>query len=134
VSNSDKTGIAVNPGDVKTITLGGTITVTHNGQAVPYVNVSATSGDWLGSADLEYPGANAPWSFSIRALDPPAEVRIHVIGYDANRNEIFRVHDAATVQSVSNSDKTGITINPGNVGGGGMPSLNIPPGLSRLRR
>jgi hypothetical protein len=74
----------------ETITLSGTVTVTHKGQLVPhvYINAGTASGDWLGSSELEYPGANAPWSISIQVLDPPADVQFWVVCFASNGNGI----------------------------------------------
>jgi hypothetical protein len=112
VHNTNKTGIFINLGDVQIITLSGTINVTHNGQQVPEVGISAyrtTGGNQLGYANLSSPGANAPWSLTMPAFASPTDVTISIYGWDGNQ-QLFNRSNVMTVSGVHNTNKTGIFI------------------------
>jgi hypothetical protein len=122
VSNSDKVGIVLNPGNIRTITLSGTITVTNNEQSVPRVQIDAWTGSqqsgsytWLGSTELTTPGTNASWSMTIPAFDTPTDVSFRVYGYDANGNQFFHQENTGTVSGISTTNRAGIVLNPGNI-------------------
>ena len=108
---------AIGPVSLASITLSGTINVTVNGQRVPNVQISAytQSYTYIGSTQINNPGANASWSLIMAPLSSPADVRFDVTGYDSNWNRIFRRDTAAAVSGVYNADKPGITINLGNI-------------------
>jgi hypothetical protein len=97
-----------------TITLSGTITVTlNNGQAVPRVSISANGGaaGWA-STTLTSPGPNAAWSITMPSPASPTDISFSISGYDSNwENELFYRYAYVTASGVSNTNKTGITIN-----------------------
>jgi hypothetical protein len=117
VFNSDVANITINVGDVKTITLSGTITVTSNGASVPQVGIEAgtASGEWVNSVALRSPGANAPWVITLPAFESPTDVIFNVSVYDSNGNWIFSQGAVTTISGVFNNDVANITINVGDV-------------------
>jgi fibronectin type 3 domain-containing protein len=129
VSNTNRSDININLGNIRTVTLSGTATVTYNGQPVPYVEIRALSANGnqqqLGSTQLDSPGANAPWSITISPLDSPADVTFAVSGYNSNWEPIFNQLNVQTVQNVSDTDKPDISISYS--GGNGVPA---PTGLN----
>jgi hypothetical protein len=113
VFTTDKTGIAISLGNIRTITLSGTVTVTHNGQPVPEMYIAALTADgtWLESTSLRSPGANASWSLTMPAFDSPSAVTIRISGYDSNGNRLFDQSDnITTVTGLSTTDRSGIVI------------------------
>jgi predicted small secreted protein len=112
VSGANVPGIVLNVGDVKTITLSGTITVTYNGQRVPNVEIVAyTYGSGNGWARLASPAANAPWSMTMPAPSSAEDVYFEVRGYDNNWDQLFyeTVSPASPVQ-IHNSNVSGISL------------------------
>jgi hypothetical protein len=119
---TDKTDIPaenIGTASLKSVTLSGTITVTHNGQPVYYVEirVHSTNGNTLGFTGLNSPGAGAPWSVAIAAFDSPTDVVIDVNGYGSGSKDQFHRNSVMTVTGVSSADRPGITLNLGNITG-----------------
>jgi hypothetical protein len=97
------------------ITLNGTITVTLNGQSVPYIRIYAYGGNHSGDAHLASPGSNAAWSIPLLVFDSPTTLRFWVTGEDWEGNQLFEREEAASVSGVYNTDRTVGAINLGNI-------------------
>jgi hypothetical protein len=110
VSGSNVSGLAINLGDVKTITMSGTITVTYNGQPAPYVEIRVSGNGIYGSTELASPGANTPWAITLPFFDSPTNLRITVYGRDSNWNQLFSWSD----ESMFDNDLGGVNLSPGN--------------------
>jgi hypothetical protein len=103
------------PVSLASITLSGTITVTHNGQPVPRVEISTSGGFNYGNTTLTSPGPGAQWSMTMPVFDSSTYVYCRVYGYDSQGNRLFYRSEAASVSGVSNTNVTGVTINLGNI-------------------
>jgi len=119
VSGTSVSGINLNVGDVKTITLSGTINVTYNWQMVPHVNITSHSGNVYASTDLTSPAANASWSITMEAKSSPQEVSFWVSGYNNNWDDLFQENVTPSSPSspiqVYNTNISGIVLNLGNI-------------------
>ncbi|MDR1250067.1 MAG: hypothetical protein LBK63_12290 [Treponema sp.] len=128
VSNANKTGIAINLGNIQTITLSGTITVTDDGNPIPRVYIEARAGSGnssstIGSTSLTSPAAGAAWSITIPAQEAQ-QVRFYVYGYDnpnGGGNQVFyKSLEPDQTASVSGTSISGITLNIGDINVGRM--------------
>jgi hypothetical protein len=111
------------------VTLSGTINVTCEGNTVPRVDIQAcnSQGYPYGSALLRNPAAGAAWSITIPAFTSPTTVYLKVTGWDGSnwQSSLFENPQAATVNSVYNTNKTGIDINLGNSSGFSPPCTRL---------
>jgi hypothetical protein len=116
VYNTDVSGITLNVGDIKTITMSGTVNVTYNGQPVPEVSIEANYQGGVCGTRLTSPGANAPWSITLEALDSSKQVNFYVYCYSADGEYLF---SKSVILSppvyVYNTNVSGITLNLGNI-------------------
>jgi hypothetical protein len=145
VTASQLSGGNLNIGSIGTVslasvTLSGTITVTLNGQPVPWVNIVANTqqGGWVGNVNLTTPGANASWSMILPALESPTDISLSVYGYDANWDQqLFGRNNVTTLTGITNTDKTGIVINLGSIDtialSGTVTFAGAPPASSQIR-
>jgi len=113
-------GISLNLGNIKTITLSGTLNVTLDGQPVPRVEIRVGSDEYyywkeLGSTRLTSPGANASWSITLRPFDDPTPVYFNVYGYSANGYEQLFSRTPDITVNAYDKNISGITINLGNI-------------------
>jgi hypothetical protein len=121
VTSSQLSGGNLNVGSLGTvnlasITLNGTITVTHNGQRVPNVSISAYGPGGGGSTNLKSPGSNAAWSITLSPYDSPTDLSLYVSGYDSDwDNLLFEKEAGITIPGVYNTSVTGLTINLGDI-------------------
>jgi len=97
--------------DITFITLSGTITVTYNGAAVPYVFIESDYGYY----ELNYPGTNEPWSMEIEAFTTPTTVSFVLNLYDENWNILEEGYSAGSVANVFASNEGGINLNVGDI-------------------
>ena len=121
--NQDVPGINLNAGNIATVTLSGTLSVTYNGSPVPYVQIDAYAeqggnfGNWLSSTSLYLPGANAPWSITLEAFNSSTEIEFRVRGYlntQGNSGSVIFVKRSSPVP-VHNQDVPGISLSFGNI-------------------
>jgi hypothetical protein len=70
-------------GTAAAITLSGTITITNNGQPVPYIEVRAYGDNWNWQewTRVASSEANAPWSITANKAEIPSEISFRVFGY-----------------------------------------------------
>jgi len=122
VFNTSVTGISLNVGDIKMITLSGTINVTCNGQNVSYLTIEIIKNETeypssLGYTNLESPGSNASWSINMLALSAPTQVRFIVNGKieDKDRELWFRKEIPNPIVTVSNLNMANINLDVGNI-------------------
>jgi hypothetical protein len=120
VQSQDKSGIAINIGDIRTITLSGSIFVTYNGKQVPNVSINAETKDKILShayADLSSPANGASWSITIEAPDSEKTVYFNVYGSNGDNfsDETLFYRQYFAPVSVYNQDKSGIVLNLGNM-------------------
>jgi hypothetical protein len=129
VSNENKAGIAINLGDLKTITLSGTLSVADDGEPIPrvYIEARAVSGSsstTIGSTSLTSPATGgASWSLTVLALEEAQKVRFYVYGYDDPNggNQIFnKTLEPEQTASVSNTSISGIALTIGDINVGRM--------------
>jgi hypothetical protein len=115
--NVGSIGPAVN---LAAITLSGTLTVTLDGQPVPHVQISASSGVGVyGCTGLVSPGSNAPWTMLLPVFDSPTNILYYVIGYPDKHWNVSERHFDKAVGTVStyNTNITVPAINLGNITG-----------------
>jgi hypothetical protein len=105
--------------DLAEITLSGTITVTVNGNPVPFVEVNAHVADWSWRQDtgkIPADTPNAPWSIKVPAFSSPTQIRFEINGYetvnDVSRMFSIIVSNVITAHAQNVSD---ININMGNI-------------------
>jgi len=119
INNHDISGIVINVGDIKTITMSGTISVTYKEQQVPYVDISAWSqNEWLGCTNLPSPANSASWSITVEVPKSEKNVYFNVSGDKDEYNymdESLFFRKCLSPVSVYNQDKSGITLNLGNI-------------------
>jgi hypothetical protein len=138
VKNQNISGINLTPRNF--ITLSGTITVTYDGDSVPYVKIlaweyDATTTDdnywkhWLATKDkLPLSTPNTPWSMYMEELSKDTEVWFQVNGYDNltdydNDDPLFEWGFIWTdnektpyvKRTVKDQDVSGIVLNVGNI-------------------
>jgi hypothetical protein len=104
VTNQDISDIFLNA-VIKTITLSGTINASYGGDPVPQVEINVYTPYEIGSAHLNWPDPNAPWSITIAAFDSPTEITIKVTGLSTNWNTLF---ERDIPRTVFNQDISGI--------------------------
>jgi len=125
VNNQDKSGIALNVGDMRTITLKGTIFVTCNGQKVPKVRIIACTqdgygnGDSIGWTEFFSLAKRTSWSITIEASDSAKTVDFDVTGGNKygfmGKDEALFYREHLSPVIVSNKDKSGIVLNLGDI-------------------
>jgi len=119
VYNQDTSGIVINVGDIRTITLSGTISVTYKGQQVPYVDISAWSqNEWLGCTNLPSPANSASWSITVEVPNSEKNIYFDVFGgthESIYMGESFFFRKCLSPVSVYNQNKSGINLNLGNI-------------------
>jgi len=118
VSNADISGITLNYGNIRTITLSGIIKVSYNNDPVPCVVVNAypngysyniSNENWLGSTTLYAPKMNDSWSMTVPALDTMVDVRTYATGF-SNSNQYPQDQLFSVSCKVNNASGTYITI------------------------
>ena len=117
VSNQNVQNIVLDVGNITTVTLSGTISVTYNGQRVPNVQIEAinsNTGDYLGWAQLSSPLQGAAWSMVIPTFSTSTTVYFSVSGWDESGNWLFSQNTNVT-RSVSNQNVPNIVLNLGNI-------------------
>ncbi|MDR2541867.1 MAG: FIVAR domain-containing protein [Treponema sp.] len=127
--NQSQPGVvgALGPVSLKTVTLSGTLNVTYDGVPVPEVGISAwwwddDNHDWisLGWTELRSPALGAAWSIMIPAPTKTITVTFDVNGYDPYEGWLFGEYDLTPTEvSPLDTAKTGITLDLGNITGGG---------------
>jgi hypothetical protein len=97
IKDQDKSDININFGNIKNITLSGTINVTHNGQPLPYLRIEALTIDenenwnWFGSTDFPPTGNSTLWSITMEAFAQNTEILFLVYGFN-NRSDMWTTH------------------------------------------
>jgi len=127
VTAKDQNVSSVNLGsyNVTVIAISGTINAAYNGGAISQVYINSSEG---GSVSLSSPGANAPWTIYLEALNVPAAVILYVSGYQnfsgANLTRLIFDQQVSSplLSGVYNSNISGVSVNPGN-----FPNLYNPP-------
>jgi len=121
IYGQDISGIAINVGDIKTITLSGTISVTYKGQQVPSVFIRVSTQDYTLHDDIiiSSPANGASWSITLEVPDSEKTVYFDVSGYTKNKNgfineRLFSIKNLSPI-SVYNQDISGITLNLGDI-------------------
>jgi len=104
---------------IRTITLSGTISVTYNGQQVPYVVILAeTQNEYgycdnlLGRTNLSSPANGISWSITMEA---PSSVKTVYFDVACGNKDGWLFRDYFSPVSVYNQDKSGIALNLGNI-------------------
>jgi len=99
------------------ITLSGTISVTYEGQVVPYVGIGCQWNTILYAIYLDYPAANAAWSITIPAFNSPSKVSLQVTGYSSKnmKNQYFYEYLSSPVINAYKTDVADINIDMGNI-------------------
>jgi hypothetical protein len=126
VYDQDKSGIFLNVGDIKTITLSGTISVTYNGKKVPNVSINSmiqdeSIYDFFGSTNLSSPANGTSWSIMMEAPASTKTVYFNVTGGNKNIHGFidgdgtFFYRKFLSPVSVYNQDISGIILNLGNI-------------------
>ena len=98
------------------ITLSGTLNVTYNDGNSPYyvqIRVIDQEGYSLGNIGVMSPGADEPWSMSLRSSADPINIRFMVEGRDDNWRRIFVKYSGN--YTVTNESISGININLGDI-------------------
>jgi tetratricopeptide (TPR) repeat protein len=115
IYGQDTSGISLNIGDMRTITLNGTIYVAYNWQQVPNVRIIAWAGsEYSGGSVMLYSPANgASWSITLEAPDSAKAVNFNISGY--NKDEMLFVRQYLSSVSIHNQDKSGIVLNLGDM-------------------
>jgi len=116
IYEQDISGIAINVGDIKTITLSGTISVTYKGQQVPLVYIEPSTQDYIWQhdyVDLSSPANGASWSITVEVPASTKTVYFDVLG--CNKDEILFGRLNLSPISVYNQDISGITLNLGDI-------------------
>jgi hypothetical protein len=124
VSNQPVSGITLDIGDVATITLSGTITVTDGGSPIPRVTIQANNanGSYIAQTSLESPAAGASWSMTIAAQEGE-KVSFYVYGYDSPNggNSVFsKTLEPDKTASVTDQSISGIALDIGDISAGRM--------------
>jgi len=121
VNNQDTSGIVINVGDIRTITMSGSISVTYKGQKVPYVDICAiTQDNLLGYTTLSSPANGASWSITVEVPNSDENVFFYVSGYNkideygSFEERLFKRENLSQI-SIYNQDKSGIVLNLGDI-------------------
>ena len=106
-------------GEGTAITLSGTITVTNNGRAVPYVKVLARTEDWQWQESVGIPSAepDSPWEIIIKPFTEPTDIVFLIEGYSSDKydNRLFATDVDGLKKTVYNEDVEDIAINLGDL-------------------
>jgi len=115
INNVNTGGINLGTVSIKSVTLSGTINITHNGQPVKYANIFAddADGQLIGSTRIDSPATNAPWSMTVAAIN--SNVTFWVFGrVNGNDKWLFDRNNLSPI-SVNSQDISGISINVGDI-------------------
>jgi len=119
VSNVDVSNLYLNIGNVRLITMSGTVNFTNNGEPVHDIYIEVidnNDGKYLASASLyDYPASGASWSAILPELDSSVQVKFKVRGNSANWNMLFYKEISGPTLAVNNADVTGLSLNLGNI-------------------
>ena len=74
--------------DITLISMNGTVTVTYNGYAVPYVEISTMSGGFE-YVTMASPGPNTAWAIQSKPLDAPENISFVLRGFNLNMDWLF---------------------------------------------
>jgi len=106
-------------GEGTAITLSGTITVTNNGRAVPYVKVLARTEDWQWQESVGIPSAeqDSPWKIIIKPFTESTDIVFLIEGYSSDKydNRLFATDVDGLKKTVYNEDVEDIAINLGDL-------------------
>jgi hypothetical protein len=94
--------------------LSGTITVKHNGETVPYVEIMAhdQNWDWSEATKFASSGTNVPWEIITKPFPKATEIFFRVIGYtdDTYSSNLFSLDVKDVTRNVHNADVSNIPI------------------------
>jgi hypothetical protein len=124
VSNANVPGIEFDLETLNFITLSGTINVKYNNNLVPHVYISTSEGG--GSAQLNAPGPNAPWTLFMEAPGSQKTIIFSLYGQDSSWNTLF-YRNFLSPTTVHNTSVPGIVIDVENItiGGGQLDAPNV---------
>jgi hypothetical protein len=104
--------------DTNIITLSGTITITNNGQPVPFVQITAHStgeDGWIVSEGIRISSSapNSSWSIIMKPLSSPTDLVFEVCGFNNEKydKKLFSIDLDILSQQVYNTDISNININ-----------------------
>jgi hypothetical protein len=111
---------AIEQGTGAAITLSGTITAKNKGQIVPYVVITAHTGDWSWQKEIRVPSPteNSPWSMTISPFSEETEIFFRVRGHNNSTyggDPIFNVTISDLSLSVYDEDIDEIDIDLSNL-------------------
>ncbi|MDR0321776.1 MAG: hypothetical protein LBI28_09755 [Treponema sp.] len=124
-NTNNKTGITINMTNLRTITLNGTINISHEGKSVPSVVIQAfqrTDAEdryLLGETTVFNARTNTPWSIKIEALEEDTNIIFYIHGFksvplwgnDYGDASLFNLWYLTNPITVKNTDKFNINLN-----------------------
>jgi hypothetical protein len=119
IHNQDVSGININLGALKIITMSGTINISHNGEPVPSVVIQAnrkSDGFFLGETTVVSAGNNTPWSIKMEALDAETEIMFGIVGFsdrygwNSTEDWLFEFWGQDFGTTVKDQNKSGIAL------------------------
>jgi predicted small secreted protein len=99
---------------VKSVTLSGTITVTVDGQPVPYVSIWASGEGGFSAIYLTLPAKGASWSMPFAAVNSTVTFWVHGCQWDPYVG-LFDKNLETPAVTVSGADVSGIVLNLGDI-------------------
>jgi len=110
-------GISLKAGELKPITLSGTINATINREPIPSVEIAVfnkNDDEWLGSTQLASPEADTPWSITLLSRESSTPIYFYMDFYTAgvHKNMIFEPDPPADIYD---QDVSEISLDLGNI-------------------
>jgi hypothetical protein len=120
VHNQNISNIEINMGNLRTITLSGTISANYDGKPVPSVVIQAFSSEgFLGETTVLAVGSNTSWSIKMEALDSDTEIRFGIWGFDGpsawNDEQLFQLWDQDFGVTVKDKSISNIVLDLGDI-------------------
>jgi len=119
VYDTNVSGININVGNIRLITMSGTVNFTNNGEPVSNISIGAydNTGKELAfnNAYIESPVSGAQWSITLNELDSLTSVKFKVTGYSMNVGMSFYREISGPTLSADDADKSGISLDLGNI-------------------
>jgi hypothetical protein len=106
---------------IKGVAVSGTLTVTYNGNPVPYVELFMIreAGSVIQEAYFFSPGPETPWSVILESVSYQRSVVFQVFGYSKENptgsDILFDIYADNSALSVTNQNKSGIVLNLGDI-------------------
>jgi hypothetical protein len=124
--------ISLGPVSLATVTLSGTINITYNGSAVPWLDINvSTSNDSIprGSAWRSFATSGTSWWILIPVSDVERDAEMRIYGYQSRQgNRLFDIGPISLEPIPANTGRNNIAINIGNLANRTVRVLNPPSG------